>query len=121
MESLRIHLFKDSLEPFVDLMDVHGIAYKCQVPRPGAVMASGALYGVLANAAVWGPLSLVLVAFIKRTNGRKIVLTQKDGDIVHVEAENYYVEEVEKLLADAVFLMAVDPNKPSSTDTQPPP
>jgi hypothetical protein len=120
MESLRIHLFKDSLEPFVALMDAHGIAHEYQAPRPGVVMASGALYEVLANAAVWGPLSLVLVAFIKRRNGRKIMLTQKDGGIVHIEAENYSVAEVEKLLANTKFLMAIDPNKPSSTDTQPP-
>lgn len=108
MESLRIHLFKDSLKPFVDLMDEHSIAYSYQDPRAGAPMAAGHIFDILQNAAMWGALAAVVVAFINRRRGRKVVITTKDGAVV--QAEGLSPSELEKVLTQAKSLVAIDTN-----------
>jgi hypothetical protein len=109
MESLRIHLFKDSLDPFVELLDAHGIAHRYQDPRAGGPMASGHVFEVLQSAAMWGALATVIVAFINRRRGRKVIITTKDGMVVH--AEGLSTKEIEKVIGEAKSLTAIDSGK----------
>ena len=109
MESLRIHLFKDSLDSFVELLDEHGIAHRYQDPRAGGPMVSGHVFEVLQSAAMWGALATVIIAFINRRRGRKVIITTKDGIVVH--AEGLSTKEIEKVIGEAKSLAAIDSGK----------
>jgi hypothetical protein len=60
---------------------------------------------------MWGSLATVVVAFIKSRRGRKVIITTKDGTIVH--AEGLSLTELDTVLDRARSLAAIDPNQPS--------
>ncbi len=116
MRTLPVHLFKDSFGPFLALLNEHGIKYQMREVRSGAPMASGATLEIvqaLGNAALWASVATVLVAFINSRRGRKVIITTKDGTVVH--AEGLSLEELEKVLERAQNLTAIDSNKSSET------
>ena len=61
------------------------------------------------NVAMWGSLATVIVAFIKSRRGRKVIITTKDGSVVH--AEGLSQAELNDLLEKAQNLTVFDPNK----------
>ncbi|HEY6528041.1 MAG TPA: hypothetical protein VIZ65_05065 [Cellvibrionaceae bacterium] len=69
MSNLTVSLFKDSFDPFVALLDEHKIEYKIREIPLGTFMASAdtieIIQGVVGNAAMWGAIATVVVAFIK--------------------------------------------------------
>lgn len=110
MQTMPIFLFKDSFSSFVALLDEAGVKYQVQDPRAGGtVFASGAVIEVLQSAAMWGSLATIVVAFIKNRRGRKVIITTKEGVVIHVEGLS--PKELEKILESAKNLTAVDPNK----------
>ena len=116
MNTLPVHLFKDSFGPFVELLNEHGIKYQMREVRMGVPMASGGtleLVQAVGNAAFWASLATVLVAFINSRRGRKVIITTKDGTVVH--AEGLSPKELERVLEHAKNLTAINPNKPSAT------
>ncbi|WP_296560795.1 hypothetical protein [Pigmentiphaga sp.] len=109
MQAMKIHLFKGSNEAFVSLLDEYGIAYQHLRPRPGVAMASGSVLELVQSAAIWGALAAVVTAFLGRHRGRKVVITTKDGTVVH--AEGLPPKELERVLANAQSLTAIDTGK----------
>jgi len=109
MERLPIHLFKDSFGPFVTLLNEHHIKYTMRDVRSGVPMASSGVVELLQSAAMWGALATVVVAFIKSRRGRKVIITTNDNTVVH--AEGLSPEELEKVLAQAKSLTAIETEK----------
>jgi hypothetical protein len=110
MESIPVHLFKDSFGPFVQLLNEHGLKYQMRQVRAGVPMASSGVLEVMqavGNAAMWGALATVVVAFINSRRGRKVVITTKENTVVH--AEGLSTAELERVLEHAKNLTAIDP------------
>lgn len=114
MSTLPVHLFKDSFGPFLALLNEHGIKYQMREVRMGVPLASSGTLEIVqavGNAAFWASLATVLVAFINSRRGRKVIITTKEGTVVH--AEGLSLKELEQVLERAQNLTAIDPNKTS--------
>jgi hypothetical protein len=112
MESIPVHLFKDSFGPFVQLLNEHGLKYQMRQVRAGVPMASSGVLEVMqavGNAAMWGALATVVVAFINSRRGRKVVIATKKNTVVH--AKGLSTAELERVLEHAKNLTAIDPGK----------
>lgn len=109
MTTLQVHLFKASFGPLVQLLNEHELTYQLREVRSGAVTASGGtleIAYVVGNAAFWASLATVVVAFINSRRSRKVIITTKDGTVVH--AEGLRQKELEKVLEQARSLTAID-------------
>lgn len=107
-----MHVFKESFGPFVQLLNDHRVAYRMREVRTGVPMASSGVVEIVqavGNAAMWGALAAVVVAFINSRRGRKVIITTKDNTVVH--AEGLSPKELEQVLAQAKALSAIDPTK----------
>jgi hypothetical protein len=112
METLPVHLFKDSFGPFLALLNEHQVKYQMRDVRAGVPMASSGVIEIIqaiGNAAMWGALATVLVAFINSRRGRKVIITTKDNTVVH--AEGLSPKELEKVLEQAKNLTAIEPKE----------
>ncbi|MGB7481710.1 MAG: hypothetical protein WA924_15400 [Burkholderiaceae bacterium] len=112
MESIPVHLFKDSFGPFVQLLNEHGVKYQMRQVRAGVPMASSGVLEVMqavGNAAMWGALATVVVAFINGRRGRKVIITTKENTVVHIEGLS--MAELERVLEHAKNLTAIDPGR----------
>ena len=107
---MRIALFKNSRETFVQALEDASIVYEELKAPPGQIMASSIIINVAQTAAVAGPIAAVLVAWLKARASRKIILTLQDNKIVHLEC--YSIEQVKELLPLI--------NHGTAIDTQPP-
>ena len=110
LETLPVHLFKDSFGPFLALLNEHQVKYQMSESRYGVPMASSGVIEIVhavGGAAMWGALAAVLVAFINSRRGRKVIITTKDNTVVH--AEGLSPKELEKVLEQAKNLTAIDP------------
>lgn len=118
MSNLTVSLFKDSFDPFVALLDEHEIEYKTRAIPLGTFMASAEtieiIQGVVGNAAMWGALATVVVAYIKARPARKVIITTRENTIIH--AEGLTKKELESVLAQAKNLTAIDPTNSQSED-----
>ena len=112
---MRIALFKDSKESFVQALDEAGVSYEELNVPPGQVMASGAMIVVAQTAAVAGSIAAVLVAWLKARASRKVILTLHDKRIVHLEG--YSVEQVKELLPFVDHGTAIDTKPPADGAT----
>lgn len=114
---LSVHLFKDSFGPFLALLNENEIQYQMREVRAGVPMASAGtleLIQVAGNAAFWASVATVIVAFINSRRSRKVIITTKDGMVIH--AEGLTSTELEKLLEKAQSLTAIDSNKADGTN-----
>ncbi len=111
METLPVHLFKSSFGPFLELLNERGLKYQMQAVRAGVPIASGGtleLIKAIGDVAFWPAVAAVVVAFINRRNGRKVIITTKEKTVVHVEGLS--MAEVEHVLQLAENITAIDPN-----------
>jgi hypothetical protein len=118
MDTLRIHVFKDSFRPVVELLNEHRVPYEMRMARMGVPMASGETIEIVkavASAAMWGALATVVVAFIRAKAGRKVIITTEDKTIVH--AEGYSEEQLAEILKLAASMTAIDTGKRSDDQT----
>lgn len=106
MESLPVHLFKDSFGPVLALFNEHDIEYAIREQRSGVPMAASEVVEVLLSPYIWGTLSTVIVAFLKYRNSRKVIIKTKDGQIIQVEGINH--EELWSLLERAESLTLIE-------------
>ena len=93
---MRIALFKHSEKSFLQALQEAGIPYNEEKLEPGQMVASGVLVTVAQTAAIAGAIASVLVAWLRARASRKIILTLKDGQIIHLEGAS--VDRVEELL-----------------------
>lgn len=111
VETLPVHLFKSSFGPFLELLNENGIKYNMREVRIGVPMASSGtleIIKVISDATFWPAVAAVIVAFINRRNGRKVIITIKDRTVLHVEELS--LAELGKMLQLADSIMAIDPN-----------
>ena len=117
METLPLHLFKESLSEILGLLNEHDVRYQMREVRMNVPVASGGTLEIIqavGNVAMWGSLATVLVTYIKSRRGRKVIVTTKDGAVVH--AEGLSESELNALLDKAKTLTLFDPTK-SKKDT----
>lgn len=110
MDTLPIHLFKSSFGPFLELLHEHGLKYQMREVRIGVPMASGGtleVIKVIGDATFWPAVAAVVVAFINRRSGRKVIITTKDHIVVHVEGLS--MTDLEHVLQLADNMTAIDP------------
>lgn len=106
MESLPVNLFKNGFGPVLELLNKHDVKYTIREQRLGVPMAASGVIEVLLSPYVWGALSTIIVAFLKYRNSRKVIITIRDGDIIHAEGLN--PEELEQLLKRAKSLTLIE-------------
>jgi hypothetical protein len=119
METLPVHLFKDSFGPFLTLLNEHHVKFRLRETRAGVPMASSGVIEIVqavGNAAMWAALAAVLVAFINSRRGRKVIITTKDDIVVHTEGLS--PKELEQVLEHAKSLAAFDPTKTQRQDVK---
>jgi Effector Associated Constant Component 1 len=120
MTILPVHLFKDTFGPFVALLNEHNIKYQMREVRAGVPMASGGTLEIvqaIGNAAFWASLATVVVAFINSRRGRKVIITMKDGTVVH--AEGLSQTELETVLEKVQNLTVIDLTKAENESAAP--
>lgn len=107
MESLPVHVFKDSLGPFLALLNENQVRYRMREQRTGVPMASSSgIIEVLQSAAMWGGLASVIVAYLKVSHSRKVIITTKDNKVIHAEGLTH--KELEQILEDAKNVTAIE-------------
>ena len=114
METLPIHVFKDSFGPILELLNEHDIKYQMHQTRAAQVMAASGIIEILLSPAMWGALATIIVVFIKVKHGREVIITTKNDKIIH--AKGLTKEEIEPILKEAKNLAAIDTNKKDSDD-----
>lgn len=115
---MRIALFKDSRASFLQDLSESGIIFEEIKPMPDSIMASGTYVAVAQTAAVASAVAAVLVAWLKARASRKVILTLKDKQIVHLEG--YSVEEVKQLINMTETATVIDTKPVSSESNQSP-
>ncbi|KIH75602.1 hypothetical protein SAMN05660860_00268 [Geoalkalibacter ferrihydriticus] len=108
MESIQVHLFKDSFGPFLTLLNEEKVQYKMRSARSAEPMACSELLEILTTDGFWQGLAAVIVAFLGR-NTRKVIITTKDNQIIH--AENISKEELEEILKKTKSITAIESKK----------
>lgn len=106
---IQAHVFKDSLSPFVELLNQHQVKYQMQEIRTNVPMASSGVIEIVQAvgvASMWAGLAAVIVAFIKSRSSRKVIITTKDNRIIH--AEGLTAAELERILDMAARVAVID-------------
>ncbi len=107
---LHVSLFKDSREPFLELLREHEVAHEELMLKANVPMASGFLVDILQGSAPWAAaMATVVCAFLKNRRSRKVIITTKDNQAVHCEGLG--PKEVERILQHAKNLTAIETNK----------
>ncbi len=106
MKSLPVHLFKDGFGPFLALLNEKQVPYTMREQRAGVPMASSGVIEILQSAAMWGGLASVIIAYLKVSHGRKVIITTKDDKVI--QAEGLTHKELEQMLQYAKNLTAIE-------------
>jgi hypothetical protein len=108
MRGIRATVFKHSHDPFIELLEEHGLEYYGVALNSQEVYASGEFLEIVknvANATFWPSLATVIVAFLKRNNSRKVIITTEDNMIIHVEGHS--PSELEDILKRTKDITAI--------------
>lgn len=118
MESLSIHVFKDSIQPISELLKRENLNWSMR-PKPiGVPMASSDVIEVVLNLDAWGALATVIIAFIGARHGRRVMITTKDHKIIH--ADGLTSKDLENVLKNAMSISAFDPKKANDVEQSEP-
>lgn len=109
MEVLAVHVFKDSFKPIVELFDENNIEYQMRAMRSGIIVNSSGVLEVIVNASIWVSLASVIISFIKAKNGREVIITTKDNQIIH--AKGLDSKQLEAVLQHAKSIGPIDTGK----------
>ncbi|MBN1556190.1 MAG: hypothetical protein JXA11_15725 [Phycisphaerae bacterium] len=108
-EFLVISLVGEHSRSLLTDFDDAGVSYEERHPQPGVFMNAGDAV-ILAGASILAA-TRVLVAWIKYSSTRKLMITLSDNKIVQVQAEGISVAEFEQLLKAAKQVMVMDTKK----------
>lgn len=104
---LHISLFKDSREPFLELLREHEVAHEELMLKADVPMASGFLVEILQGSTPWATaMAAVVCSYLKNRRSRKVIITTKDNQVVHCEGLG--PEEVKRVLQNAKKLTAIE-------------
>jgi len=110
---VHLTLFRNSEVSFLQLLNDADVRYEKRNPNNGSVMASGTMIILGQTAAIAGSVATVIITWLKERSSRKIIITLKDKQVVHLEG--YSVGEVKALLQIAEQVAVIDTRSPSST------
>ena len=113
MDTLEIHVFKNSYGPMVDLLNDHEIKYKIR-EQPIHLKASSSVIELMQLATLWGAIASVMIAFIKARNGRQVIIRTKKYKVIQAKGIN--PKELENILKQAKQITVIDPNPPSRSE-----
>jgi hypothetical protein len=111
MDTLPIHVFKNSYGPILDLLNENEIKYKIREQREGTIKASSSIIEIMQLATILGAIASVMIAFIKARNGRQVIIKTKNNKVIQAKGIN--PKELENILKQAKQITAIDPNPPS--------
>ena len=115
MSHIQVDLFKNSHQPFCEMLKASNIDFSDRSPLPGVMMAAASTIEIAAGiGAVLGPVATVLIAWIRSKSSRKVVITTKKNEVVHL-IQGMSVEEVEKILETTKMLAVVDTDTKSKS------
>lgn len=105
---LRINLFNDAEKSFLSALDAEGVKHSRIEMFSAQPQASGVIEAIsaLSEAMPWNAISKVMVEWIDARKSRKIIITTKDGQIIH--AEGYSINELEKILHKTTTVAIID-------------
>jgi len=105
---LRFVLFKDSEKSFLALLDAEGISHERVIQYTTTPQASGIVESIsaLSEAMPWNSIAKVLIAWIEARKSRKIIITLGGRQVLH--AEGYSVEELKKIIPQALEIAVID-------------
>lgn len=103
---MNLTFFKNSEVSFLKLLSDADIAYEKSYPASGSVMASGTMITLGQTAAIAGSVATIIVAWLKARSSRKVIITLKDKQVVHLEG--YSKGEVKALLQVAEQVAVID-------------
>lgn len=116
MATLQVHVFKDSAVSFTSALSENGIQFSRRIQLSEAPMAAGTIieiFSAIKDATPWGALAVVVVAWLKAKNSRKVIITTKDNEIIH--AEGLSIPEIERVLEKAKNIGIIEiPHKDKS-------
>ncbi len=99
-------VFKDSKASFLSDLDRNAIKYQPIEAFSSAIMASGTLISITQSVVSSTAFAAIVVAWIKYRSSRKIIITTKENNVVHLEG--YSVKDVEKILSIAERVAVID-------------
>jgi hypothetical protein len=103
---MYVGLDRHSEASLLAALDDAGIKYDSFRPMPGRIMASGTMVEIAQVAGISGAVATVLVAWIKARASRRVILTIRGNQVVHLEG--YSVQQVQDLLPAVNRLSAID-------------
>jgi hypothetical protein len=108
MPTIPAYTFRNSHEPFVEMLRKGGIDFSERPPRPGVIMASSFAVEMsgAAGASLFAAVAYVLVAWIRSRASRKIIINMNDGTVVHIEGMP--VEDVQRVLELTSDITVID-------------
>ncbi|MEN5179831.1 hypothetical protein ABE501_08640 [Comamonas testosteroni] len=115
---IRVQLFKDSRESFIEMLQQEKIDFS-EIQMFSTVAASGSAIGIhlLELSPYFASLSAVLIAWIKSRSSRKVIITTKDRKVVHIEGMSQ--EDVIKILSTVEDIAVIDTEKSPKRESAP--
>ena len=104
---LRIHLSRHGRSELLELLRENGVEFTKRYPPIGTIVAAGEfieIVGVLGP-----PIALALGKWLGRRDGRRLTFTLKNHEIQHFDARGYSADKVSKLLTEAAWIAAIQP------------
>jgi hypothetical protein len=108
MSQIHVNLFENGRSEFLSLLREHDIEFLERASLPGTIMNAGEVIEII-NAVPYGALALVLITWLRGRAARKVIVQADEKTIVHIEG--YSVTQVEKLLAKARSVTAIQTEK----------
>ena len=104
--TIRVSVYKDSLQPFTALLQEGNVEFNMCTPPVGVVMNAGWSLDIVLSPAIIPSLAMVICVFLKNRRSRKVIITTHDDTVIH--AEGLSQSEVERLIAQTTSLIAIE-------------
>lgn len=108
---LKIHLFKDSRDSFIAVLDVENIPHSKVEHFTNRPQASAFIecISALSEAMPWNSIAKVIVKWIEAKQNREIMIQTEDNKIIH--AKGYSISEIESILPSSVNITVIQTEK----------
>jgi hypothetical protein len=117
MSQLRIHLSKHGRSDFLALLRENRVEFAERYPAPGVIVAAGEAVEIVGalGPALFGAIAYVLGKWLGARASRRAIMTLEDHQIRHFDARGYSIDEVSKLLSQAISVVAIQPTSDDDT------
>lgn len=108
-DTIKIRLFKNSRDSFIQMLDKKPIPYQMLTPPVGVPMAASLEVAIALTSLIIKVLAGVIVAWLETKKSREVIIQSGEYKIVHIRG--YSQKDVEKLIATAVSVSIIDPGE----------